>query len=81
MSSTLKWETLDKGKSLDDDLKFLLRKRYGSTVDAILDREDLLYLQGLLDATSEGQQLTGGHIRGLIDLIEKHERIHVWEQF
>ena len=80
MSSSLLWKPVipEKGHSLSTDLKFLLRKKYGSIVDIVLDDSDILYLSGLRDASSKTIKK---EIQTLINAIEKVGRIKVWEQY
>jgi hypothetical protein len=80
MSSTLKWEPIiDRGKSLSDDLKFRLRKKYGGTIDnIILNQADVAYLEGLRDGMEEHQ---AKEIQGLLDAIEKYGDIRLWKEF
>jgi len=75
MSSTLTWEpAYRKTNSLSYELKLVLQKYLGGTVDSDMDISDLKYLEGLRDAGVIDAQI-------LIDAIEKHDRIHVKEQF
>lgn len=75
MSSNLAWEPGCRQKnSLPDQLKFVLRKKYGDVVDANMDTDDLPYLTGLRDAGIDGAQT-------LIDAIEKYDEISVVEEF
>lgn len=73
MSASLYWEPAarQRSKPLPDALKFALRKRYNG--EAVLDRHDVPYLEGLRDADVEGAQ-------DLIDLIEKHDAVRIWEE-
>lgn len=75
MGTNLVWEPVihKEQESLPIGLKWALRKRYGASVNRELDSGDLSYLQGLADADLEGAQV-------LIDAIEKHDVIRVWER-
>ena len=79
MSSTLKWEPIvETGRPLSDDLKYLLRKRYGGTVyNVTLDEDQISYLEGLKDASNDKRVCK--EIQLLIDAINKHENIKLWE--
>ena len=73
MSSSLVWEPTDtRYGDLRNDLKFILRKRYGNPVKATLDGADVPYLQGLVDAGKED-------VKEIIDLINKHHEIEIKE--
>lgn len=75
MSSDLTWEPAQRKKaSLTDAIKWALQKRYGGTVDNIMDQGDIGYLEGLRDGGLAEAQF-------LIDAIEKHDRIVVKEEF
>ena len=75
MSSDLTWEPEQRKKgSLAYDLKRALQNRYAGTVDTIMDRGDISYLEGLRDGGLAEAQI-------LIDAIEKHDRIVVKEEF
>jgi len=77
MSSNLMWKPIrDDGESLPDSLKFALRKRFGNGTikEAELDSDDISYLTGLADCGIVGAN-------ELIDLIEKHGKVSIWEQF
>lgn len=74
MSMNLYWQpVINTENDLSDALKFALRKRYQHGMDIRMDGGDLSYLQGLLDAGIEDAQT-------LIDAIEKHGVIRVYEQ-
>ena len=73
MSATLIWRVPKKGNSLPDALKFALRKRYSEGVHTMTEH-DLPYLEGLRDGGVDGAQV-------LIDAINKHDEIEVWEQY
>lgn len=75
MSSSLEWEPRNREReSLPDELKFVLRKRYGEPVSSIIDDSDLAYLAGLRDAGIEGAE-------DLIEAINKYGEIHVKEHY
>lgn len=75
MSSNLTWEPAERNtKALGDDLKRALQKKYAGMVDQIMDQSDIGYLEGLRDAGMSEAQL-------LLDAIEKHDRVHVREEF
>lgn len=60
MSSTLVWRKIivvPANNSLPDQLKYILRKRFGGgNYPEILDRTDLRYLEGLADAGVDGAE-------------------------
>ena len=71
MSSTLQWRPVrESGKSLPDELKRVLGK--GSFVDREFSADDLPYLRGLEDAGVNGASQ-------VIEAIEKHDHIHLFE--
>ena len=73
MSSDLVWEPVNKDYNhLKNDLKFILRKRYGNPVKAILNGSDIPYLEGLVDSGKE-------EVREIIDLIISHHEIKISE--
>jgi hypothetical protein len=74
MSSSLIWEpVIEKDyKTLNCDIKFSLRKRYGDPISATLDHSDISYLEGLVDAGKK-------HIKEVIDLINKNGEIKIEE--
>ena len=75
MSSTLVWEPLDRGKKeLPDEIKYILRKKYGEPVKIVLSECDIEYLQGVKDAGVES-------IETLIKAIEKYHKIIVEEEW
>ena len=75
MSSNLVWEPADrKNHSLPYELKFAMRKHYGEPIDKILTDLEAPYLEGLRDAGISGAQI-------LLDAIEKHDKIHVREEY
>lgn len=61
-----------RGKGLPDKLKFVLRERFEYPVRVEFDEHTIGYLQGLHDAGVEGAE-------ELIEAIEKHGRIQVFE--
>ena len=79
MSTSLYFEPIcNKGISLSDNLKYILRKKYGSSVDAILDDHDINYLEGIRDACNNEKEAS--EVQKLIDAIEKYNSIKVWEE-
>lgn len=75
MSSNLEWLPVDrKGKCVSDDVKFILRRRYGHPIDLTLDSECIGYLEGLKDAGVNGAE-------ELIKAIDKHGEIVLKEVF
>jgi hypothetical protein len=76
MSSNLAWfpVVVPKGHDLSDELKFVLRKRYGEPVKALMTGKDVPYLLGLLDADIKD-------VCKLIDAIGKFGEIDVREVF
>lgn len=76
MSSSLQGKPVLPSESDDygPSLKFALRKRYGEPIKAVLDSNDIPYLQGLGDA--------GLHDASkLIALILIHGKYEVWEEY
>jgi hypothetical protein len=76
MSSNLYWEPTQRPKKdLPDALKFALRKRASDGhVEMVMDTNDLQYLYGLRDAGVKGAD-------DLIEAIQKHGEVRVWEQY
>ena len=76
MSSTLTVEpTQRKKQNLSSDLKFILRKKFGGTINQqIIDEYDLSYLKGLLDCGITDAQI-------LIDLIGKFGELTLNEEW
>lgn len=78
MSATLKYRPAGQGKDLPDELKYALRKRYDGTIHKMVFRKDdaidMAYLAGLRDAGVKGADV-------LLEAIEKHSDIEVWEQY
>ena len=60
------------GKSLDDDLKFILREKY--QLPYVFDESDKKYFIGLTDAGVKGAAEVIGHI-------DKHGSIKIWESY
>lgn len=75
MSSTLYWvPVVQTGKSLPDELKYALRKKFGGYIcNTRLLSGHIEYLNGLRDAGTKGAQ-------ELIDAIEKHGEIEISEE-
>ena len=75
MSSTLMWEPLRRNKKdLPNEMKYILRKKYGEPVKIVLSERDIEYLQGVKDAGVES-------IETLINAIEKYQEILVQEEW
>ncbi len=75
MLSNLYWEPLLTGKLLPKELKLALSKRVGgSIVDRDYDESDLEFLDGLRIGGISGAAT-------LMDLINKHGAVHVFERF
>jgi hypothetical protein len=75
VSSNLVWEPYNrKTTTLDDALKFALRKRCGGMVDTVMHGRDVPYLEGLRDAGVKGAA-------ELIAAIEKHDDVVVREEY
>ena len=74
MSSSLYWEPVNKeNKYFPDELKYALRKRFGSLIERVaLNYDDVSYLEGLRDAGVKGAE-------ELISAIEKHDEVVIWE--
>lgn len=77
MTSSLCWEPIDMSGELqgdDDQLKFILREKYGSPVDEIVNHHDLKYFEGLRDAKVP----CADHV---IRLLEKYNVIRLLEKY
>jgi len=75
MSSTLMWEPLRRNKKdLPNEIKYILRKKYGEPVKIVLCERDVEYLQGVKDAGVESIEI-------LIKAIEKYQEILVQEEW
>ena len=75
MSSTLIWEPLNrKKKDLPDEIKYILRKKYGEPINIVLRENDIGYLQGIKDAGVLSIEI-------LINAIEKYQEIVVQEEW
>ncbi len=73
MSTSLGWKPVSKDYTyLSTELKFAMRKEYGSFINAVLDTSDIAYLTGLRDAGIDDAQ-------DLIDAIEQHNEIKLEE--
>lgn len=86
MSSTLRWRpTNHEGEYLGDQLKFILRKRYGGIVSewVELGRSDIQYLEGVAVGAQSMPNRSGleQEVRAVIALINKHGAIEVRETF
>jgi len=69
------WEPLNrKKKDLPDEIKYILRKKYGEPVKIVLRECDIEYLQGVKDAGVESIEI-------LINAIEKYQEILVQEEW
>jgi len=75
MVSSLYWRpTEDYGHSIDSDLKFILRERYGNPINIILTNHDLDYLSGMEDSGIK-------NVNKLILAIRKHGSIRLKEVY
>lgn len=75
MSSSLTWRPRKvENQTLDMNLKFALRKKYGDCIDHIFSRDDIGFLEGLAAADVEDAQK-------LIELIEKYDEVEVKEEW
>lgn len=76
MSTSIRWQPTGSGKGLKSNysfpLKDALREEYGHGAKT-LDSDDLPFLRGLRAAKIDGAN-------ELIELVEKHESIDVWEE-
>ena len=81
MSSTLYWKTLSDGTPLGDEIKFLLRKRFGEPIDAILSGEkDMGWLHGAHACAEElGQRELVVKISELINTLINHGNLKIRE--
>jgi hypothetical protein len=76
MTTNLYWRpkaTKKNNAGQDSELKWALQKRYGCPINKIIGVSMIDYLQGLAD----------GHVSGaqeLIDAIEKHDEIELFEE-
>ena len=74
MSTNLYWEPVKhNAHPLSDKLKYALRNRSPILDNARMDSNDIPYLNGLSDAGIKDAQ-------DLIDAINKHHEIIVWEE-
>ena len=75
MSSNLTWEPRYRDKEdLPDELKYVLRKKYGDPVDTYMTAQDVPYLEGLSHADIKG-------VAQLLHAIDKHGDIIVKEEY
>ena len=76
MSSCLVWSPIVKQNENDlpNDLKFVLRKKYGEPINANMDESDIPYINGLIDAGVKGAE-------ELREIIEKHIEVELKEQY
>jgi hypothetical protein len=76
MSSNLLWSPVSPpaGGDLDDQLKFVLRKRFGEPIRATVSKDDVQYLSGLADAGIKGAEQ-------LIELIAENGALALIEQY
>jgi hypothetical protein len=75
MSSTLHWKLkITEGQSLSKELKFALSRKLAGLPSIDMGREDIPYLFGLLDAGIADAE-------DLIDAIEQHGEITLWESY
>ena len=76
MSSTLGWipKKPKDFKWLNDDIKYVMRKRYGDPIHTVIDSSQLDYLRGLRDSGfNEAEKL--------INAIDKYGEIEIKEEF
>ena len=76
MSSNLIWRraVIDSDGDLSTKMKFLLRKRFGETINTVVCHDDMDYFIGLRDAgIKEAQEI--------IDAINEHNEILLKEEF
>jgi hypothetical protein len=80
MTSSLIWKPVVQPEShyLGDQLKFILRKKYGNPVDYRFDISDIAFLEGIVLSGSHGAEKEA---QILINLIEKHDKIDVVEEY
>lgn len=79
MSRTLLWEpVIERGKSASDELKFLLRERFGEPVEVELDERADAFLQGVRLATPSAA--LKAEVKSLLAAIAKHGKIRFWEE-
>jgi len=80
MTSSLVWKPVIQPAShcLGDQLKFILRKKYGNPVNHRFDTSDVAFLEGVVLSGSHGAEKEA---QILIDLIEKHDEIDVVEEY
>ena len=74
MSTNIHWRPNIKPeyKTLSKELKWAFQNEFGNFFNLVLDESYLRYLRGLRYAKIEGADI-------LIDAIEKHGEIKVWE--
>lgn len=78
MSSSLCWKKviIQEAKYLDDELKFILRKKYDGNWPVRLfsnDSNEMGYLEGLKDAGVKGAE-------ELIEIIRENEQVDIYEE-
>lgn len=76
MSSTLTWRpAITDNASLPNELKFVLRTKFGGNIkDRMFNRYDLGYLDALVDAGIKGADQ-------LIEAIQLHKEVIVTEEY
>jgi len=80
MSSSLYWEPIiNRGNHLSDELKYILRKRWGTSFDLRLMDKDVDYLIGLKHGCEK--EKTGKEIDTLLQAIERHDEIRIWDGY
>ncbi len=80
MSSTLYWRPANEhGKELSDEMKFLLRKRWGDPLKVTLGKSDVNILEGM-ELAVEDKKLKG-EIGDLIRAIDKCDQIVLEERW
>jgi hypothetical protein len=75
MSSTLFWTPINEGRRVfADDVKYILRKKFGGAIDATLNENDLGYIRGLNDAGVGGSS-------EVLEALVKFGSIRIWEVY
>jgi hypothetical protein len=76
MSSSLAWRPriVPQSHYLPSALKFALREEYGDPVKKIFTSNDIAFLRGLAVGKIDGAE-------SLIELIEKHDEVEVFEEY
>ena len=81
MSSSLRWKPArpTDAHMLSDWLKFVLRKRYGDPVKAILSLTDIEYLTGIAHTASDREKAT--EVNELIEVLMRDVEIELYEEW